>query len=254
MDKFWKWLMKADAKGLFATSIVVLAGVLAWCAIDQVRSAREPRDETTHPSADNAARSSYVPLGILDFIDRQFAPETLIVPVNPFHPTFEEIVRSIMEKSESGEIEIIDENGNRIKVHFDGNDLVDKDGRKIVSPFQRDLTPKTPNLAGQRTAGGQASAKSSSGSKPPPPPPKPKPGHGRTLRYSGLMQRPDGQFAAYVMIHREEDDKSAGRFVAVGDDVEGTAVKAVGRDSIEISIRGGEPVTLRIGDAPVKIR
>lgn len=255
MDKFWKWLMKMDAKGLFAASVVVFAGVLVWCATDQIRSAREARGDAPPPSPDAAERAAYVPLGILDFIGRQFAPETLIVPVNPFHPSYEEIVRAIMEKSESGEIEIIDENGNKVKVHFEGKDLVAADGRKIESPFQRDLTPKAPNTAGHSSSAALSRPKPSAvaqhavAQKP-----KPKPGHGRALRYSGIMQRPDGQFAAYVVVYREEDKGRAGRFVAVGDEIEGATVKSVGRDSIELSLRDGNSTTLNMGDKPFVVR
>lgn len=252
MEQFWKWLMRTDAKALFATSLVVLVGVLAWCAMDQIRGSRKPAPLAPQSAA--VERASYVPLGLLDFVNRQFAPETLIVPVNPFHPTFEEIVRSIMENSKSGEIEIIAEDGSKIKVHFEGKDLVDANGRKIESPFQRDLTPKTPNLDGQRPAGGPQRPKQSDAQKPTPPKPKSERGHGRAIRYSGMMQRPDGQFAAYVTVFREEDGGRSGHFVAVGDVIEGTKINAVGRESIEITLRNGETATLTIGAAPVVLR
>jgi hypothetical protein len=258
MEKFWKWLMKADAKGLFVASLLLLGGVTAWWGVDL---ARAPRKAAKASAADTNKKqplelAEFKPIGVIGFVSNQFAPETLIVPVNPFHPTFEAIVKELVRHSENGIITIVDKDGNTREVHFDKNGvLVDSRGNAVATPFQRDLTQRQPGQGGQ-----QAGAQRPGGHlpfwprgqavrpqpQPTAPPPKPKP----HVSFKGVMQRPDGAFAAYVSI---TTDRTQGRFVKVGDKLGNATVTASGRDGIELSFEDGTKATLGIGDAPVAL-
>lgn len=247
MDKFWKWLMKTDARSLFIFSVVLLAAVTAWRAVDIVRASREPSKDSTPAPTDEAQLelAPFKPLGVMNFVSKQFAPETLIVPVNPFHPTFEEIIKSIIKKSDSNVIELIDANGNRVQAHFEGTKLVDANGNEVANPFQRPLTKH-----------GEGRQGFGQGQRQPPPnwqpvtpqqnvrpaPPKPR------VAFKGVMQRPDGQFAAYI-----SDTMGPSRFVAVGDRVRNSTVTATGRNGVELKLDDGTVATLTIGGEPVTL-
>lgn len=252
MEQFWKWLMKADAKGLFVASLALLAGVTAWWGVDFARAPKRAAAEAAaKPPPAPLELAEFKPIGVIGFVSNQFSPETLIVPVNPFHPTFEAIVKVLVRQSENGIITIADKDGRPVEVHFENGVLVDSRGTPVASPFQRDTTPRQPGQTRQQQAQGN----------PPPqrwtppqnvrprpkteaPPPKPKP----QLSFKGMMQRPDGSFASYVSI---KTDKTQGRFVKVGDRLGDATVTASGRDGIELTFNDGTRTTLGIGDDPV---
>ncbi len=250
MEKFWKWLMKADAKGLFVASLLFLGGVTAWWGVDLVRA---PRKAANASAADTGKEqplelSDFKPIGVIGFVSNQFAPETLIVPVNPFHPTFEAIVKALVRQSENGIITITDKDGQQREVHFENGILVDSKGTPVAAPFQRDLTPRQPGQGSQK-AGGQTPSflQKQDGPRPQQPrpaPPKPKP----QVSFKGVMQRPDGSYAAYISIKAE---RTQGRFVKVGDKLGNATVTASGRDGIELTFDDGTRTTLAIGDDPV---
>ena len=259
MEKFWKWLMKTDAKGLFVASLVLLAGVTAWWGVNLTRAPRNGDEDKPAKTTKDAPLelAAFKPIGVIGFVSNQFAPETLIVPVNPFHPTFEAIVKALANQSQNGVIVITDKNGNQIPVHFEGDKLVDAQGNPVVSPFQRDLTPRRPGQAQQAGAptGGQGQqnnpiwGQQRPSARPRPtvqqPPPKPR------ISFSGVMQRPDGSFASYVSIRT--GDKRSTRFVRVGDKIGNATVTASGRDGVELKFDNGETATLHIGDAPLAL-
>ncbi len=257
MEKFWKWLMKADAKGLFVASLLFLGGVTAWWGVDLVRA---PRKAANASAADTGKEqplelSDFKPIGVIGFVSNQFAPETLIVPVNPFHPTFEAIVKALVRQSENGIITITDKDGRQREVHFENGILVDSQGTPVAAPFQRDLTPRQPGQGGQQPGGQRHFGQMplwprGQGNKPQPQPqtapPKPKP----QVSFKGVMQRPDGSYAAYISIKAE---RTQGRFVKVGDKLGNATVTASGRDGIELTFDDGTKATLGIGDAPVTV-
>ena len=256
MEKFWKWLMKADAKGLFVASLLLLGGVTAWWGVDLARGPRKTADAPAVKPVETKPLklAPFKPIGVIGFVSNQFAPETLIVPVNPFHPTFEAIVKELVRHSENGIITITDKDGKPVEVHFDNNGaLVDANGNAVATPFQRDLTRRQPGHDGQQNAGQRPGGQppfwqQNHGARPQqlprPTQPKPKP----RVSFKGVMQRPDGTFAAYVSIKAE---KTQGRFVKVGDKLGNATVTASGRDGIELTFDDGTKATLGIGDAPV---
>ena len=258
MEKFWKWLMKADAKGLFVASLLLLGGVTAWWGVDLARAPRKTADApTVQPDeAQPLKLAAFKPIGVIGFVSNQFAPSTLIVPVNPFHPTFEAIVKELVRHSENGIITIVDKDGNTREVHFDNNGaLVDSKGDTILNPFQRDLTQRQPGHGGQQTVGKRPGGQppfwqqnhvTRPQQQPRPATQKPKP----KVSFKGVMQRPDGTFAAYVSI---EAERTQGRFVKVGDKLGNATVTVSGRDGIELTFDDGTKTTLGIGDAPVTL-
>ena len=258
MEKFWKWLMKADAKGLFVSSLLLLGGVTAWWGYDIVHAQRKAAEPTAEePAATQPLDlAAFKPIGVIGFVSNQFAPETLIVPVNPFHPTFEAIVKALVRQSENGVITITDNDGNKREVHFENGVLVDGGGNAVAAPFQRDLTRRQPGQGGQQTDGQRPGGQTpfwqrQGGARPQQASqtqhrPKPKP----QVSFKGVMQRPDGSFAAYVSIKAET---TRGRFVKVGDKLGNATVTASGRDSIELTFDDGTKTTLGIGDDPVAL-
>ena len=258
MEQFWKWLMKADAKGLFVASLLLLGGITAWWGVDLVRANRRAAAEAANKPVDTTPLelTEFKPIGVIAFVSNQFAPETLIVPVNPFHPTYEEIVKALVRQSDNGIITIVDPNGNPREVHFENGLLVDSKGTPVAAPFQRDLVPRQPGKGPHQPGsqpGGQAQPfwQRQNGTRPqqPPPlpaPPKPKP----RVAFKGMMQRPDGSFAAYVSIKAEN---TQGRFVKVGDKLGNATVTASSRDGIELTFDDGTKTTLGIGDDPVTL-
>lgn len=264
MEQFWKWLMKADAKGLFVASLALLAGVTAWWGVDFARAPKRAAAEAAaKPPPAPLELAEFKPIGVIGFVSNQFSPETLIVPVNPFHPTFEAIVKVLVRQSENGIITITGKDGKPVEVHFENGVLVDSRGMPVASPFQRDLTPRQPGNQhgaenGGLQAGGFRQGQRQGGQSPfwqhrpnnhpqPQPrtePPKPKP----QLSFKGMMQRPDGSFASYVSI---KTDTTRGRFVKVGDKLGDATVTASGRDGIELTFDDGTRTTLGIGDDPV---
>ena len=259
MEKFWKWLMKADAKGLFVASLLLLGGVTAWWGVDLVRAPRRTAAEAANKTVDTTPPdlAAFKPIGVIGFVSNQFAPETLIVPVNPFHPTYEEIVKALVRQRENGIITIDDKDGKPREVHFENGLLVDSQGTPVAAPFQRDLVPRQPGKGPQQPGGNQTGGQArpfwqqhnggrQQQSPPRPKPPKPKP----QISFKGVMQRPDGTFAAYVSIKAET---THGRFVKVGDKLGNATVTASGRDGVELSFDDGTKAMLAIGDPPVTL-
>ncbi len=70
MEKFWKWLMKADAKGLFVASLLLLGGVTAWWGVDLVRAPRKAADApAVQPDeAQPLNLASFKPIGVIGFV------------------------------------------------------------------------------------------------------------------------------------------------------------------------------------------
>ena len=257
MEKFWKWLMKADAKGLFVASLLLLGGVTAWWGVDLARAPRKTAEATAGKTDEEQPLklAAFKPIGVIGFVSNQFAPETLIVPVNPFHPTFEAIVKELARHSDNGIITIVDKDGKQREVHFENGVLVDSKGNPVATPFQRDLTPRQPGQGGQHGFGQRPGGQLPFWQRNPNfrPQPQPRPAQQKPkpqVSFKGVMQRPDGTYAAYVSIKAE---KTQGRFVRVGDKLGNATVTASGRDGIELTFDDGTKSTLAIGDPPVEL-
>ncbi len=220
MEKFWKWLLKADAKGLFVASLLLLGGVSAWWSVDFVAASRGKAAEAAPgPSSETQKLESYEPIGIIGFVSNQFAPETLIVPVNPFHPTFEAIVRALSRR---------------------------KDSAFLVGGFD-DSFRRDPIMHAKRYPRPDSAQDDRPSSRKPivtRRPPKPQ------VSFAGMMQRPDGSFAAFLSIRT---DKNHSRFVAEGDRLGNATVTDSGREGVELAFPDGTRTLLRIGDPPITL-
>lgn len=238
--------MKTDARSLFVFSLLVFAGITTWQAFDIFRSINKPDDSPVISNSNEQpfVAAGYKPLGLLDFVNDQFTPETLIVPVNPFHPTFDEIVKSLFKQSKSGVIELIDKDGNKVPVHFKGSTLVDANDNPVDTPFQRKNAATA--AGGNDPAGGNktAAAIAAAREKQKATQNKPKP----LIAYRGIMQRPDGRFAAYI-----SDSLGGSRFVVAGDRVRNATVTSSSRDGVELKDDEGKLYFIGPNTPPIQL-
>lgn len=239
MEQFWKWLMKMDARGIFVVSVILFLAAGTWSAFTIVHAGDEPL-EVAPPSskAPSLTFNPYQPVGVIGFVSNQFTAETLVLSINPFHPTFESIVRSYVARNgKTGEPLLIR----------------GRDGR-IVAPKERREQP--PSVAGAGSAPGgdprpgvaarpgqrgtrtpQAGQQGQRQGQPGRPP--------ATIAFKGVMQRPDGKFASYV-----HDNEKGPFFVVVGDKIRNAKVVASGKDGVELEFPNGLRVSLGLGDPP----
>ena len=80
MEKFWKWLMRADAKALFAVTTLVGLGVVMWVGYHGFR--REPARATQ-----SLAPREALSLDLLSFVDQQLRVDASWFPTTPFRPS-----------------------------------------------------------------------------------------------------------------------------------------------------------------------
>lgn len=215
MDHFWKWLMRMDARGIFLLSLLLFLLVAGWRGWVAFRPA-PPAKPASAVAGEMPQLPPFRPLGLIDYVSSQFLAEALVVPVNPFRPTFEamisqqasEAIRNLQAGLEPGVV-----SGNppiRIRQR--------RPGATNAPPVRAPVTP------------------TAVASSPPPPP---------TLTYRGMFQRPDGTIAAFL----HDSARGGGRFVAVGDTLYGAAVAAVYKGGITLLLSDGSARTLAEGDA-----
>ncbi len=249
MERFWKWLMKMDAKRIFLLAMALLVAVTAWRAYDIVRLHKKGDDSVlANAQSKPADFAKYQPIGIIGFVSNQFAPDTLVVPVNPFHPSFEEIVRSIVTQGGTNLVVFTRRGGGTSLIPLPPGQnrpvLVDENGRPVQGPFQRPAQSQ----GGQRPgfgfprSGGRAQQPAGQQDAPKGPPPKPR------VAFRGMMQRPDGQFASYI-----SDTGGGSRFVVVGDRVHDATVMESGKEGILLKRDNGVYIHLGLGDAPAEL-
>ncbi len=219
MDHFWKWLMRMDARGIFLLSLLLFLLVTGWRGWVAFRPA-PPAPPAPAIDEEMPQPPSLRPLGLVDYVSSQFLAEALVVPVNPFRPTFEAMIseqaREAIENMQAG----VDPEGVR------GNPPIRIRPRR--RPGENEPPSTRPPEAGVAAP-------------PPPPPPPPPP----TLTYRGMLQRPDGTIAAFL----HDSARGGGRFVAVGDKLYGAEVAAVFKGGIALRLGNGETRTLAEGDA-----
>lgn len=230
MEKFWKWLMKMDARGIFVVAVVLLLAAGTWSAYTIVH-ADDVVAETAVPSRPSVPLqfNEYQPIGVIGFISNQFAAETLVLPINPFHPTFESIVRTYVSKGGSDPLTVYGRQGQVVapKKHA-GKKSADAGEGLSGNPHFRDGEAIMPIDAVQPQRSGDLVA-------------LPEP----TISFKGMMQRPDGQFAAYLL-----DSEEGAFFVVVGDKVRNAKVVSSGKDGVELEFPNGLRVALGLGDPP----
>lgn len=80
MDAFWKWLMRANARGVFGGLLAALLFVMAWWLW---KAFAPPRAERIPPSRRTVVESQ-PSLGIVAFMDREAAAGATLPRTNPF--------------------------------------------------------------------------------------------------------------------------------------------------------------------------
>jgi hypothetical protein len=88
MDRLWKHLMQLDAKALFFGSValfVIVVGIVAWLFFTP--AAAQPQ-KTSQSIAITPERDP----GILGLVSNQLAASAVVVPVNPFRPSIENMI------------------------------------------------------------------------------------------------------------------------------------------------------------------
>jgi hypothetical protein len=220
MDHFWKWLMRTDARSIFVAALllfILVTGWLVWGTF-QPRAAVPP----TPVATESVKLTSFRPLGVMNLISNQFSAQTLVVPVNPFRPTFEAMVRN----PESGDWQSI----ANVKA-------VESNQQKHADRQQGSDTHADRTRHGPRGNGDPDPANADPG-----PPPIPQ------FAFKGMFQRPDGRIAAYV-----GSTVGGGRFLAVGDRLEGFEVVDASAEGVTLRMADGTKRVLAKGDGPVAL-
>jgi hypothetical protein len=88
MERYWKWLMHANARALFFIALLILLLVLGWCAWVLWRPMQQGRADNTQPAA--VVPHTEMALGILACLSNQLT-DAQVVPVSPFRPTLESL-------------------------------------------------------------------------------------------------------------------------------------------------------------------
>lgn len=89
MDRLWKYLMQLDARALFFGSVVLFVLVVllvAWLSFHHTSATPETPLKITAPAS---AHTAYRDIGVLGVVSNQMSADALIVPVNPFRPSIE---------------------------------------------------------------------------------------------------------------------------------------------------------------------
>ena len=86
--------MRTDARSIFVVSLLLFVAVTGWRLWVHLQPAPEPEPTVKATGQPPVKPSTYRQLGIINFVSNQFAAQTLIVPGNPFRPTFEAMVQN----------------------------------------------------------------------------------------------------------------------------------------------------------------
>ncbi len=219
--------MRTDARSIFVISLllfILVTGWRVWMAM-QPRPAAAPSTVTVEP----AKPTPFRPLGVMNLISNQFSAQALVVPVNPFRPTFEAMVRN----PESGDLQAI------AGVPAAG---VPAAGTQRQADGQRDHGPRAdPADRSQQRGGGR-----DRGGNPDPADPGPAPIP--QFAFKGMFQRPDGRIAAYV-----GSTVGGGQFVAAGDTLAGFEVVEALAKGVTLKLADGTMRVLAKGDDPVAL-
>lgn len=226
-------------------SLVGLLGVSAWRIMDIVELQREDKARAEEAASSQDVKPKldpYHPIGVIGFVSNQFASETLIVPVNPFHPAYEEM---------AGHVTVI--NGTNVVI------VTTRDGKRFVVPAN--INGQGPNVlrpGGNAAGNGQNGGNRYPGGMPPGgirqqggrgkgglngfvPPKK----HIPYIAFSGFMERPDGTLAPYV-----KSTEGGGKFLVKGDFYKGAVVTSAGKDGVEFEFSNGKKIKVVPGGEP----
>ncbi len=211
IDAFWKWLMRMDARGIFILSLVLFLATVGWWGW---RAFRPDDRAPVVPVAEGESPKlpSLKPLGIVHFVSNQFAPRALVVPLNPFRPTYASIISNLDSQAYQELRAATEQSDGPASLRW-ANFLRQRRGSDEGG---RQGTPA-------RTADGtqpnrQATPQTGAAGEPPPP----------SLTFRGMFERPDGKVAAYLF----DSVRRAGHFVTRGERIYNLEVMEVRQKKI----------------------
>ena len=211
--------MRTDARGIFVVALLIFlatTGWILWMAL------QPPPAPPPAPPPEPVKLAPFRPLGVIGLVSNQFAAQALVVPVNPFRPTFEMMIRH----PESGDLVSLAAATSR---GSGGVSLAAATSRGSGGVSQ----PGDPARIRRPVAG----ATEEDG-----PPPVPK------YSFGGIMQRPDGRVAAYL-----KNSLGGGRFLVKGDEFAGCRVLDATADGIVLRQPDGTTRSLARNDPPVEL-
>lgn len=208
MDKFWKWLMRANARGVFLGTLLGLLLTIAWWTYRELREA--PRTET--PPSKGTWSANDTPLGIIAFLDEQLEDFAALGRGNPFH-----LRRRKPRKP--------------------------KPPAPGPEP-QPEPAPPTPGPGPGPGPEPDPAPPPSPPSPEPEPEPEPPPKQGYTLEYKGLFTRSDGSTAALV----RDSKTQTSSFFKKGTALHGMTIGRVNARYVTIQRPDGSLVMLKLGE------
>lgn len=222
MEKFWKWLMRADAKALFAVTMLVGLGVVMWVGYHGFR--REPARATQ-----SLAPREALSLDLLSFVEQQLRVDASWFPTTPFRPS---AGRRVMPARPT----------NGADVTFVSTDpAVSADPSAPAVPADPGQLPgpvRVPTRSTRRPRRVRPPRR--------PPPAGPAQPAPVVLTYHGVLERSDGVSLALVA----DSSQQGRRFYSVGDDLAGMRVTRVGTDALWVRDTEGEQLRIS-NDQPV---
>lgn len=222
MDRFWHWLMRANAKAVLVGAVAALLAVAGWWGWREFRPARVGR-EVPPVGSRNARIADNRGLALLRFVSEQLESGATQVPGNPF-----------MSSDEPWHWRPRIDRQIRIAVRTNRQPAVAADPRPIASldppPVVEDPAPPPVK-------------------KPAPPPVKkpaapPRVTQAKPVRliYRGWFRRPDGAMMALI----EDSESNKAVYYGSGDELFGVKLLGVDREVATVETLDGLEVELRI--------
>ncbi|MGI6494544.1 MAG: hypothetical protein ACOX5G_00350 [Kiritimatiellia bacterium] len=227
MKSFRKWLLYSDAKAPLLVALACFLAVSAWLAWQEFDRVQTEKAKA-RAAAEEAARPKTPPqldpvqgLGVLPYVERQLSPDTLIIPVDPFLPTYEAlVVAGIGERNGPGARPLSREDWReRRRERRDPP----PGGRRQPDDDWDDPRATPPGTVRQPATTALL---------------KPR------LTYNGFLQRPDGTFAP---LFHDNTDKSR-KFAAAGSEIHGVKVLSADKNLARVQTPDGTVHDLKLGD------
>ena len=235
MNRLWKWLLHSDAKAPLLVALpcfIAVCGWLGWQEFDRFRTERAEARAEAEELARPKAPPTFDPvegLGILPYVTNQLSPDTLVIPVNPFLPTFEALVLAGLGSKDDARPLTREEWRERQRQRDDRRRDEERRGgpgglggqagrahRIVIDEWDDPRAPKTD-------------------------PAQPKP----RLTYCGFMQRPDGRFAPYF----KHNLVQGGTFAAEGGSAHGLKIVSATKDGAKLQMPDGSIHELALGQS-----
>lgn len=224
MDMLWKWIMRLNAKAFCLVALILFVATASFCYW-QFTHPMPPFKDGENQLLPDAPQVWTI--GTLDFVTNQLASESLIIPVDPFRPTIEQIFTNEVERAAFLKaLKAAQENASGIAKTKNGKLANTAAGEKDKNPFAHLRKKKAVQPDGLRGPDGQQLV-------------IPK------LTFIGFFQRPDGKQAA--MFHDSTEQTSS--FYDAGKSVHGVEILSADVRKAKIRFPDGTTRDLAIGSS-----